>query len=132
MLPKVIEDENRSIFYTFKEFIVGDLAFGAEGRAQVIEELRHDDEGDRLAQSSAVVGDTFGAPLKDPAGPSLHILVKLQNIMSISLLWLFVEHGLNLFTYATDQFTEEAGGVVDLPLFYLNTFSAWSESSLRG
>ncbi len=47
--------------------------------------------------AAAVIGDTFGDPLKDTAGPSLHILVKLQNIMSITLLPLFIEHGLNLF-----------------------------------
>jgi K(+)-stimulated pyrophosphate-energized sodium pump len=47
--------------------------------------------------AAAVIGDTFGDPLKDTAGPSLHILVKLQNIMSITLLPLFVHHGLNLF-----------------------------------
>jgi K(+)-stimulated pyrophosphate-energized sodium pump len=47
--------------------------------------------------ASAVIGDTFGDPMKDTAGPSLHILVKLQNIMSITLLPLFVEHGLRLF-----------------------------------
>ena len=47
--------------------------------------------------ASAVVGDTFGDPLKDTAGPSLHILVKLQNIMSITLLPLFVKYGLHLF-----------------------------------
>jgi len=47
--------------------------------------------------ASAVVGDTFGDPLKDTAGPSLHVLVKLQNIMSITLLPLFVQYGLNLF-----------------------------------
>ncbi|MBU0705498.1 MAG: sodium/proton-translocating pyrophosphatase [Chloroflexi bacterium] len=44
-----------------------------------------------------MIGDTFGDPLKDTAGPSLHILVKLQNIMSITLLPLFVQYGLNLF-----------------------------------
>ncbi|MEE8390447.1 MAG: sodium/proton-translocating pyrophosphatase, partial [Anaerolineae bacterium] len=49
------------------------------------------------AHASAVIGDTFGDPLKDTAGPSLHILVKLQNIMSITLLPLFIQHGLNLF-----------------------------------
>ena len=49
------------------------------------------------AHAAAVIGDTFGDPLKDTAGPSLHILVKLQNIMSITLLPLFIEHGLNLF-----------------------------------
>ena len=47
--------------------------------------------------AAAVIGDTFGDPLKDTAGPSLHILVKLQNIMSITLLPLFVHYGLNLF-----------------------------------
>jgi K(+)-stimulated pyrophosphate-energized sodium pump len=47
--------------------------------------------------ASAVVGDTFGDPMKDTAGPSLHILVKLQNIMSITLLPLFIQYGLNLF-----------------------------------
>jgi K(+)-stimulated pyrophosphate-energized sodium pump len=47
--------------------------------------------------AAAVIGDTFGDPLKDTAGPSLHILVKLQNIMSITLLPLFIQHGLNLF-----------------------------------
>jgi K(+)-stimulated pyrophosphate-energized sodium pump len=47
--------------------------------------------------AAAVIGDTFGDPLKDTAGPSLHILVKLQNIMSITLLPLFIKYGLNLF-----------------------------------
>jgi K(+)-stimulated pyrophosphate-energized sodium pump len=47
--------------------------------------------------AAAVIGDTFGDPLKDTAGPSLHILVKLQNIMSITLLPLFIQHGLKLF-----------------------------------
>jgi K(+)-stimulated pyrophosphate-energized sodium pump len=50
------------------------------------------------AHAAAVAGDTFGDPLKDTAGPSLHILVKLQNIMSITLLPLFVQYGLNLFS----------------------------------
>ncbi len=48
------------------------------------------------AHASAVVGDTFGDPLKDTAGPSLHILIKLQSIMSITLLPLFIRYGLNL------------------------------------
>ena len=47
--------------------------------------------------AASVIGDTFGDPLKDTAGPSLHILVKLQNIMSITLLPLFIQYGLNLF-----------------------------------
>jgi K(+)-stimulated pyrophosphate-energized sodium pump len=50
-----------------------------------------------VAHAAAVAGDTFGDPLKDTAGPSLHILVKLQNIMSITLLPLYIEYGLKLF-----------------------------------
>jgi K(+)-stimulated pyrophosphate-energized sodium pump len=49
------------------------------------------------AHAAAVAGDTFGDPLKDTAGPSLHILVKLQNIMSITLLPLYIRYGLKLF-----------------------------------
>jgi K(+)-stimulated pyrophosphate-energized sodium pump len=49
------------------------------------------------AHASTVIGDTFGDPLKDTAGPSLHILVKLQNIMSITLLPLYVKYSLKLF-----------------------------------
>ena len=49
------------------------------------------------AHAAAVAGDTFGDPLKDTAGPSLHILVKLQNIMSITLLPVFTKYGLDLF-----------------------------------
>ena len=43
---------------------------------------------------AAVIGDTVGDPLKDTAGPSLHILVKLVSIVSITLLPLFVAFAL--------------------------------------
>ena len=43
---------------------------------------------------AAIIGDVLGDPLKDAAGPSLHILVKLQNIFSITLLPLFLAHAL--------------------------------------
>ena len=46
---------------------------------------------------SSVIGDTVGDPLKDAAGPSLHILIKMQNILSITMLPLFLEHSLHIF-----------------------------------
>jgi K(+)-stimulated pyrophosphate-energized sodium pump len=46
---------------------------------------------------ASVIGDTFGDPLKDTAGPSLHILIKLQNVLSITLLPLFIVYGLTWY-----------------------------------
>ncbi|MBN1800569.1 MAG: sodium-translocating pyrophosphatase [Candidatus Lokiarchaeota archaeon] len=43
-----------------------------------------------IAHSASVVGDTFGDPLKDTAGPSLHILVKVINTVSIAFAPLFI------------------------------------------
>jgi K(+)-stimulated pyrophosphate-energized sodium pump len=46
------------------------------------------------AHAAAVVGDTLGDPLKDTAGPSLHVVVKLLNTITLSLAPLFILYAL--------------------------------------
>jgi K(+)-stimulated pyrophosphate-energized sodium pump len=43
-----------------------------------------------FAHAAAVVGDTVGDPLKDTAGPSLHVLVKLLSTITLVMLPLFI------------------------------------------
>ncbi len=46
------------------------------------------------AHASAVIGDTLGDPLKDTAGPSLHVVVKLLNTITLSFASVFLLYAL--------------------------------------
>ncbi len=65
-------------------------AGGAFDNAKKYVELGHFGGKGTETHAATVVGDTVGDPLKDTAGPALHILVKLQNILAITFLPVFV------------------------------------------
>jgi K(+)-stimulated pyrophosphate-energized sodium pump len=45
---------------------------------------------DNPTYSAALVGDTFGDPLKDTAGPAMHVLVKMLPVVTIVFLPFFL------------------------------------------
>ena len=67
---------------------------GAWDNAKKLIEAGHYGGRRSAAHSAAVKADTVGDALKDTAGPSLHILIKLVNILSITLLPLFLAYAI--------------------------------------
>jgi len=44
--------------------------------------------------AATVIGDTVGDPLKDTAGPSIHVVIKLLNTIALALAPLFILYAL--------------------------------------
>jgi K(+)-stimulated pyrophosphate-energized sodium pump len=63
---------------------------GAWDNAKKFVEAGHLGGKGSATHAAAVVGDTVGDPMKDCAGPSLHVLIKLLNTLSILFIPLFI------------------------------------------
>jgi len=69
-------------------------AGGAMDNAKKYIEAGHFGGKGTPTHAAAVIGDTYGDPLKDTAGPSLHILIKLVNLVALTFIPLFLLYSL--------------------------------------
>ena len=60
LAAQVVQDEQRRRAHHLEELVVGSIALGAERGPQMVQQVRHDHEDDRLAQRQALVGDGRG------------------------------------------------------------------------
>ena len=94
---EVVQDEERSRTYFLKALIETCSALGAEGHAQMIEQVRRDDEEHRATSADPMVGDRsremrFAAPMTtdedEPTGGRLGIATRglecLQKVLRLS------------------------------------------------
>ncbi len=58
---------------------------GAWDNAKKAIESRDEEGKGSEAHKAAVVGDTVGDPVKDTAGPSLHVVIKLLSTITLVL-----------------------------------------------
>jgi len=65
---------------------------GAWDNAKKYVETGHFGGKNSIAHTATIVGDTVGDPLKDAAGPSLNILIKLMSIVSIIFAGLIISY----------------------------------------
>ena len=64
------------------------IATGAHGGRHLVDESGA--RVDNPTYGAALVGDTVGDPLKDLAGPAMHVLVKMLPVVTIVFLPFFV------------------------------------------